>query len=404
VVLTGANGLVGGYITEALLEKGYTVHGTVRPSTLKKTAAVQHLKDMEERLPGTLKLFPVEISGEPGIYDEATTGCAVFMQTAFYIPTFEEVQSMPAGIAKDFYSYQVASGVNGTLAATEVAKKFRLKKIIQTSSVAAEFPTKAKHGKTLYDSPHTEEDWNDVSSLGYGNYNYGKTKAEKALYEWKEANPSGPQVASMLFAFASGPPQQKRIGSSTAAVHMALQSTMNFMYMPLNLWWVDIRDVARAHVYVMEHAEGEGRFNIASSHDPAIAHRSIGQIAALFQKHFPEYPVPSVAMPLWLLSLLPKLGVPGLDPGLMEFASEYPGFDGSKLKNLGFEFQHKDIDKSLIETAQGIIAVGGAMPGKNMDPTLSFGGAFICVLTMIRLLKLCCCSNSRSREKGSKQQ
>merc|ERR1712079_1001303 len=250
------------------------------------------------------------------------------------------------GVAKDFNSYQVASGVNGTLAATEVAKKFGLKKIIQTSSVAAECPTKAKRGLNVYGPPHTEEDWNDVSSLGNGNYFYGKTKAEKALYEWKEANPSGPQVASMLFAFASGPPNNKRVASSTAIVQMGLQSNMNFMYVPLNLWWVDIRDVARAHVYVMEHAEGEGRFNIASSHDPALAHRSIGHIAALFQKHFPEYPVPSVPMPLWLLSLLTKLGLPGLDPGVMEMTREYPGFDGSKLKKLGFEFQHEDMDKS----------------------------------------------------------
>merc|ERR1719433_1850764 len=100
-----------------------------------------------------------------------------------------------------------------------------------------------------------------------------------------------------------------------------------------------------------------------------------------------------------------KLGLPGLDPGqIMEVANEYPGFDGSKLRKLGFEFQHDDIDKSLVETAQGIIAVGGAKPGKNMDPTLSCSVAFVFVLTIVRLLKMCCCTNSRSREKGSKQQ
>lgn len=67
---------------------------------------------------------------------------------------------------------------------------------------------KAKRGQSTTDKPFTEQDWNDIAKLGYMNYNYGKTMSEKALYDWKDANPDGPSMASILFAVGTGPPQQ----------------------------------------------------------------------------------------------------------------------------------------------------------------------------------------------------
>jgi hypothetical protein len=56
--------------------------------------------------------------------------------------------------------------------------------------------------------------------------------------------------------------------------------------------------------------------------------------------------------------------LPGIDAGILELVEPTPGFDGTKItRELGFEYKHANMTKLLIETAEGIIEVGGANVG-----------------------------------------
>ena len=59
VVVTGATGFVASELVKQLLEKGYTVRGTVR--SLQNESKVQHLKRLGKALPGRLTLLEADL-------------------------------------------------------------------------------------------------------------------------------------------------------------------------------------------------------------------------------------------------------------------------------------------------------------------------------------------------------
>lgn len=73
--------------------------------------------------------------------------------------------------------------VNGTKNVLNSCRKFKVKQVILTSSVAA-----------ITDSPinghvYTEDDWNQTSSLSRNPYYFSKTMAEKAAWKFVEELP-----------------------------------------------------------------------------------------------------------------------------------------------------------------------------------------------------------------------
>ena len=62
-----------------LLEKGYTVHGTVR--SLQDETRLAHLHRLGAALPGTLQLLEADLL-RPGSFDAAVQGCQCVIHTA----------------------------------------------------------------------------------------------------------------------------------------------------------------------------------------------------------------------------------------------------------------------------------------------------------------------------------
>ena len=77
--LQGGSGFLGTHLVEQLLEKGYTVHATVR--RLRDPDNYAHLKRLAAALPGNLELFKADLM-TPGSFDSAIEGCTYVFHTA----------------------------------------------------------------------------------------------------------------------------------------------------------------------------------------------------------------------------------------------------------------------------------------------------------------------------------
>lgn len=76
VLVTGATGFVASEVIKQLLEKGYSVKGTVR--SLSKAL---HLQKLADALPGTLELLEADLLKE-GDFDAAVAGCSYVFHVA----------------------------------------------------------------------------------------------------------------------------------------------------------------------------------------------------------------------------------------------------------------------------------------------------------------------------------
>merc|ERR1719397_571731 len=133
--------------------------------------------------------------------------------------------------------------------------------MIITSSVASVSPSKAKYLTKLEDCkyPYNESDWNDVATLDQETYSFTKVQAELATNEWLSNFDKPPfRLATVHFALALGPLLTNRVTSSSTVLHSVVTSEYPFLA-PVYFHIVDIRDLARGHIHLLEHKQAHGR-------------------------------------------------------------------------------------------------------------------------------------------------
>lgn len=240
VLISGATGFIGSHTVAALLEAGYAVTGTVRRPD--EPGTVAHLK----ALPGAgerLELVQADLT-TAGAFDPYTPHAdyVIHMASPFQL------------VVKDPARDLVEPAVRGTHSMLEAClKSDRVKRVVQTSSMAA--ITDEPDGSRVL----TEADWNEKSSLTRNPYYFSKTRAERAAWDFvAEHEPAWNLVVINPF-LVLGP-------SMTAAVNESpkvLADLMGGAYpaiMDLTLGFVDVRDVAAAHVAALKAERAEGRY------------------------------------------------------------------------------------------------------------------------------------------------
>ena len=246
ITVTGATGYVAGHVVHQLLERGATVHATVRdPSNEKK---VGHLKKMGEELPGTLKLFKADLLVD-GDFAEAIAGNEIVIHTAspFLVGKIKDPQKTLIDPA-----LKGTRNVLNTVNATDTVKR-----VVLTSSVVAIFGDTtecAAKGGIL-----TEEHWNETSSIDHAPYNYSKRLAEEEAWKMCKAQDRWNMV-TINPGFVMGPSLTSR--NDSASIDFLL-SLINGKFaagmMEFYTAWVDVRDVAFAHVEGAIREDAEGR-------------------------------------------------------------------------------------------------------------------------------------------------
>ena len=277
VLVTGATGYIGLHCINQLLNQGYAVNGSVR-SPERKDEIVNALHGHNTSTEN-LSLYTLNLTEDAG-WDEAMEGCDFLLHVA-----------SPISLERTDEDYFVQPAIDGVKRALSFAKKYNIKKVVLTSSVAAIFDSLEK--KDVYD----ESDWSDPDNPHISAYSKSKTLAEKAAWEfWKtEGHPF--DLAVINPALVVGASISGDIGESNKAVEMVASGRMP-VAVPLMFGYVDVRDVAAAHILAMQNPASNGeRFALV---EKDLWYTDVAKI--LRENGFDK--APTIGIPVWLAKIL----------------------------------------------------------------------------------------------------
>jgi len=328
VVVTGAAGFIGSQVVCRLLEQGHRVRGTVRdPNKTKELAHLRQLPGAAERL----ELARADLL-EPGAFDEVVSGADFVLHTASpYVIDVKDPQ-------KDL----VDPALKGTLNVLESCGHAPgVKRVVLTSSVAA-ITDEPEPGHVL-----TERDWNTKSSLERNPYWFSKVMAERAASGFVEEHRPAWDLVVINPFIVIGPSLSPGVNQSNQLFVDLLKGTYPGV---MNLVWgfVDVRDVAEAHVRAMQVPTAKGRYLCANQN---VNMRELVELLA--QRGYSGYALPSrgldCALGDYAVKMMSYLQPKGVGVYLRTNVGRIPLFDNTKIRrDLGIEF--RDVHQTILET------------------------------------------------------
>lgn len=328
ICVTGASGFIASHIVAQLLERGYRVRGTVR------SLARPGKYDFLTSLPGAderLELVEAELL-TPSSYDEAVAGCQIVMHTASpYVLDVEDPQ-------RDL----VDPAVEGTRNVLESCRAAGVERVIVTSSMAAITDEP--------DSDHelTEEDWNTRSTLERNPYYLSKTMAERAAWDFAARDDVDFDLVVINPFLVIGPSLTPSLNASNAVFKDILTGTYPGI-MSVTWGFVDVRDVALAHVLAMETEQAAGRYICANTNG------SMKEVVELLREagYGEGYKLPRLDIACGLgdfaVKLLSYTQPRGVGSYLRTHVGRVPRYSHAKIqRELGLEF--RDLSGSILET------------------------------------------------------
>ncbi|KAG5419852.1 GRE2 [Candida metapsilosis] len=329
VIVSGGTGFIAQHVLQQLLNHNYHVVTTVRSQ-----AKGDHLLKLFNS-PSTLSYEIVEDVGKPGAFDQVLQNnkdATVFLHTAS--PFFYKVTD----VAKEL----LEPAVEGTKNALKAIQQYgeNIKNVVITSSFAAVgTASKTSDPKVVF----TEKDWNEIEwdeavKNAVSGYRGSKTFAEKAAWDFIKQNGSKFSVTTINPGFTFGPQLftseiKDQLNTSSEVINSILKLKPNDPLPTFRGTFVDVRDVAKAHVVAFENpkAKNERLILVAGSFTEQ-------SIVDLINKKFPQLDLPK--------------GKPGSDAQVIK--ENLATVDNSKTKEiLGFKFI--DLDKSVTDSVQQIL-------------------------------------------------
>ena len=250
ILVTGATGYVGSWVTKYLLEKGFRVRITVRDKS--NSGKYKFLQIIAADSQGELEVYEADLL-KPGSYNEVAKGCEAIIHIAspfslrFKDPIKELIE--PA-----------VQGTENVLAAATASAT--VKQVVLTSSVVA------VHGDNIDMQEKglrefTEDDFNDTSTATHQPYPYSKVKAELAAWDIAKQQDQWKLVV-LNPAFVMGPPLTADTNSESIQFMKDMLGGKFFTGAPyLEFGFVEVRDVARAHILALEKEAANGRHILA---------------------------------------------------------------------------------------------------------------------------------------------
>ncbi|XP_031100949.1 cinnamoyl-CoA reductase 1 [Ipomoea triloba] len=295
VCVTGGSGCIGSWLVLLLLQRGYTVHATVK--NLKDEKETKHLEAMEGA-DSRLRLFQIDLLDYNSILAAITGATGVFHLASPCI--VDDV--------RDPEKELLDPAIKGTINVLTAAKELGVRRVVLTSSISAITPSP----NWPADVVKNEECWTDIEYCKQNGrwYPLSKTLAEKAA--WEFAKEKDLDVVVVNPGTVMGPIIPPTPNASMVMLLRLLQGCTE-TYEDFFMGSVHFKDVALAHILVYENTSAKGRHLCVE----AISH--YGDFAAKVAELYPEYNIPRI----------PK----DTQPGLLRAKD-----GGKKLMDLGLQF------------------------------------------------------------------
>ncbi|KAI3400410.1 hypothetical protein diail_3427 [Diaporthe ilicicola] len=329
VLLTGGSGFIASHVLDALLEHGFSVVVTAR-SPEKGQAIVGSI---EESLRPDVSFAVVEDVAQDGAFDHVFKTGPGF---DYVIHTASPYNFKVDDPVKDFLDPAI-KGTTGILKSVK-AHAPSVKRVVITSSSAA-IINPLKHEKVYDESKWAPFTWDYVLSNPQFGYPGSKKLSEQAAWEFIKNEKPSFDLATICNTYTFGPVQRQlpsldAINTSNQRVRDLALGRMRERLEPTApvFTWVDVRDVALAHVRAATTpAAGGKRFYVVAGHF------SNKRLADVIRDRYPE-----------LDGRLPPEGAEG------DFPADVYGFDNSRSREvLGLEY--RGLEDSVADTVGSIL-------------------------------------------------
>jgi len=329
VLVTGGSGFIALHCIDQLLEKGFMVRTTIRSESRKDE--INKAMDKYPNLDQNLEFHICDLLKDEG-WEAAVDGCDYVLHVAspfiLEVPSDENVLIKPA--------------VDGTLRVLNACSKAHVKKVVLTSSVAA---VAYGHGA---EKTYDESDWSNTGEdSGITPYAKSKTLAEKAAWNFVEELDTDKKfdftVINPVGVF--GPMLTRDIGTSNSLVSRLINGELPACP-ATHMGYVDVRDVAKAHVFSMLNSSTNNKRIIVSESEMFFV--DVGRILneAGFKKS------PTKQMPNWLVKFL-AIFIKELS-GVTKSLGRRVDTDKSLAKSL-FDWQYISAKDSILDTANQLV-------------------------------------------------
>jgi len=336
VLLSGGSGFIAAHVLDELLNRGHSVVTTVRSQDKANKIKEAHPKYGKDKLDFAI----VEDIAQEGAFDKAVIS----------EPPFEAVIHTASPFhfnVTDIQKELLDPAVIGTTGILKSIKKSApsVKRVVITSSFAS-IVDGSKGSRP--DHTYSEADWNPITKEQAvenpsNGYRASKTFAERAAWDFVEKEKPNFTLATMCPPLVLGPivhylNSLDSLNTSNQRIRDIVQGKAKDEIPETGTFlWVDVRDLALAHVLAAEKEEAASkRFFIVTGY---FSNKEIAQIVA---KDYPQY----------------KDGLPTKDtPG-----GDYPEggvykFNNTRSKEV-LGLTYRSLDDSIKDTVKSFQAVG----------------------------------------------
>lgn len=286
VIVSGATGFIAQHVVKLLLSKNYKVIGTVR-STTKGNDLLKLFNNSEN-----LNYEIVEDVGKEGAFDEILKK---HQEAKFFLHLASPFHFNATNIEKEL----LLPAINGTKNVLEAIHKYgkNIEKVVVTSSYAAiSTASKESNNKEIINEDSWNEiTWDEAILNPIQGYRGSKTFAEKAAWDFIKKNQVSFKISFINPSFVFGPQafpisnDKKILNTSSEIINKLLKLTPNSEIPPTKGGWIDVRDVAKAHVLAFEIPLAENkRLLLNAGRFSAIS------LIKLIHKQFPNLSLPEI--------------------------------------------------------------------------------------------------------------
>lgn len=329
VLVTGATGFIGLHCVEQLLLQGFLVRGTVR--TASRGQEVLKAIEQTDADESNLEIAHVDLLKDDG-WAEAISGCKYVLHVAspfvLEVPKDENELIKPA--------------VEGTLRVLTHCVGAGVEKVVLTSSFAAVGYGHAD--KTLFN----EQDWSDPDLCSA--YPKSKTLAELAAWRFMDELPAADAFDLTVLnpVAVTGPMLSSDIGTSNDLLLQMVTGAMPACPQ-IHMGFVDVRDVAKAHVQAMTDSTTNGERIILSESEMYFSDMAKVLKNAGFNK------APTREMPNVLVRVMALFN--SQLKGVVAFLGRVSDIDKSRARQR-FGWTFVSAESSALETVQQLKAMG----------------------------------------------